>query len=185
MPAPYSPTAIANNFIQQFGAQQGIEHMKLQKLVYCAYGWWLAAQGMEAVRLTTEGPEIWKHGPVFESMYRTFRVFGRQPIREMKSANPLLPPMNVDIGDDEVRNVVIWIWGRYGHLSSFELSDLTHKQGTPWHRTAIDNGFQVQYNTAIPDQYIYEEFSRLLNADRVLNNGGRQAQDDDAQQANH
>jgi hypothetical protein len=29
MPVPYNPLAIANNFIEQFGADKGIEHMKL------------------------------------------------------------------------------------------------------------------------------------------------------------
>jgi len=46
MPAPYSPIAIANNFVEQFGGVTGIEHMKLQKLVYCSYGWMLALNGL-------------------------------------------------------------------------------------------------------------------------------------------
>lgn len=180
MVAPYSPTAVANNFIEQFGGFGGIEHMKLQKLVYCAYGWWLAVNGFNHVRLTTEGPEIWKHGPVFGSMYRTFRVFGRQPIIQPQSANPVLPPVNIDADDNYAREFVQWVWSRYGHLSGFELSDMTHRPNSPWHRTAMDHNFRVQYNTHIPDQYIYEEFSRLLNADRIqaahnpVNNGVHQ-----------
>jgi uncharacterized phage-associated protein len=163
MTVPYTPLAIANGFIEQFGTQSGIEHMKLQKLVYCSYGWWLAGHGMDAVRLTDEGPEIWKHGPVFSSLYRVLRVFGSEPIRVPQSVTPFRDPDRVSDDDDEVQSIVTWIWGRYGHLSGFALSDLTHRPGTPWHRVASENNFRVAFNTEIPDQYIFEEFSRLMN----------------------
>lgn len=143
MPVPYSSIAIANNFVQQFGATNGIEHMKLQKLVYCSYGWWLAAYGLEAERLTSDAPEVWKHGPVFEDLYHAFKVFGRKPITEMKSLSPFSEPENVDGDDNNVRNLVSWIWKRYGHLSGFALSDLTHRRGTPWYRVAEENNFQL------------------------------------------
>lgn len=175
MPAPYNPVAIANNFLEQFGSQDGIEHMKLQKLVYCSYGWWLAAKGMNAPRLTTDGPQIWKHGPVFEDVYHVFKVFGRQGISETKSSNPFTEPENVDHDDTETRGLIGWIFERYGHLSSFDLSDMTHKPGTPWHRVAEENNFRVPFNTPIPDQYIYEEFTALMNgskasADKLVGN---------------
>lgn len=46
MAVPYTPLAVANCFLEKFGENGGIEHMKLQKLVYFSYGWWLAARGM-------------------------------------------------------------------------------------------------------------------------------------------
>ena len=171
MPAPYSPLAIANNFLEQFGEQSGIEHMKLQKLVYCSYGWWIAVYGINADRLTTEGPEIWKHGPVFDSLYHALKSFGRKTIRTPQSNNPFESPENVDVDDENTRNLISWIWGRYGHLSSFALSEMTHKPGTPWHKVATDNNFRVAYNTDIPDQYIFEEFTRLLNAAQIAAEG--------------
>ena len=162
MAVPYNSVSIANNFIEQFGTSNGIEHMKLQKLVYCAYGWWLASYGLDEVRLTNDSPEIWRHGPVFDDLYHTFKVFGRTPITEMKSLSPFTPAQNVDKDDENVRNLVRWVWGRYGHLSGFALSDLTHKVGTPWHRVALENNFSVQFSTEIPDEYIFEEFSGFL-----------------------
>lgn len=164
MPAPYNSIAIANNFIQQFGTESnGIEHMKLQKLVYCSYGWMLSVNGLGHARLTTEGPQIWKHGPVFQGLYNVLKVYGRAPISNMVSSIPFEAAENVDVDDVYVRQLVAWIWGRYGHLSSFALSDMTHKSGTPWHRVAEENGFRINFNTEIPDQYIYEEFTRLKN----------------------
>ena len=162
MPVPYNSVAIANNFIEQFASPCGIEHMKLQKLVYCSYGWWLAAYGLEGERLTHDCPEVWRHGPVFDDLYHVFKVFGRKPVLEMKSLSPFSEPENVDQDDENVRNLVRWVWGRYGHLSSFALSDLTHKTGTPWYRVAQENNFSVQFSTQIPDKYIYDEFAKLL-----------------------
>ncbi|MFT5785192.1 MAG: putative phage-associated protein [Ascidiaceihabitans sp.] len=182
MPIPYNSVSIANNFLESYGADAGIEHMKLQKLVYCAYGWWLAHAKLEGQRLTSDGPEIWKHGPVFPDLYHAFKVFGRKPIKQMQSTNPFSDPENVDANDLQVRPLVAWIWGRYGHLSSFDLSEMTHKQGTPWYRVAQERGFSVPMSTRIPDQYILEEFSSLMvteqqrqtqapqpNADRAAN----------------
>lgn len=163
MPVPYTPLAIANCFLEKFGRQGGIEHMKLQKLVYCSYGWWLAVRGLDQLRLTTEGPEIWKHGPVFDSLYHSLKVFGRKPIIQPQSTNPFCAPECVDKDDGDTLGLVDWIWSRYGHLSSFALSDMTHKPGTPWYRIAQENKFRVALNTKIPDEYIFEEFTKLLN----------------------
>ena len=162
MPAPYSPLAVANSFIASYGSISGIEHMKLQKLVYCSYGWWLALNGLEGTRLTNEGPEIWRHGPVFPTLYHTLKVFGRAPIREPQSDGPFEMPDRVDAEDENATSLITWTWGRYGHLSSFALSDMTHKPGTPWHRVALEKNFVVPMSTKIPDQYIHEEFSGLM-----------------------
>jgi uncharacterized phage-associated protein len=51
----------------------GAEHMKLQKLVYYAYGWWLL---YHSEPIMTEPPEVWRHGPVFSSMYHALKHHG-------------------------------------------------------------------------------------------------------------
>ncbi|MCT4654234.1 MAG: DUF4065 domain-containing protein [Cohaesibacter sp.] len=161
MVVPYSPLAIANTFLERHSNGVGIEHMKLQKLVYCAYGWWLASYGMDRERLTAEGPEIWKHGPVFSSLYQALKEFGRAPILTPLSAGPLVQAETV--GEDiEVIALVDWVWSRYGRMSGFDLSDLTHQVGSPWHRVAMENDFRIARHTQIPDKYIFEEFHRLL-----------------------
>lgn len=162
MVAPYSSLAVANSFVKSFASNDGVEHMKLQKLVYCAYGWWLAAKGLHSVRLTHDGPEIWKFGPVFSDLYRVMRVFGRRPIESPQAENPFAEPILVPSEDEQATAIIDWTWRRYGHLSSFALSDMTHKQGTPWHRVATESNFLVSKNTRIPDEYVYEEFFMLM-----------------------
>jgi uncharacterized phage-associated protein len=72
VPVPYSPLALANEFIVRFKPGEGIEHMKLQKLVYCANGWWLVFNPNQP--LVNKAPEVWKFGPVFPSLYHVMKV---------------------------------------------------------------------------------------------------------------
>jgi uncharacterized phage-associated protein len=164
MPIPYAPLAAANFFITEFGSARGIEHMKLQKLVYCAHGWWLTAN--EAAFLN-EKPQIWQYGPVFNSLYHVLKTFGSMPISAPQSDSPFAPPLTIDAADENVRNLLRWVWQRYGHLSSFALSDMTHRPGTAWSRVAAERNFSVPHGLEIPDAYIREEFIKMhaLNSD--------------------
>lgn len=65
MPRPYHPLAFANEFILK-AQPAGVEHMKLQKLVYYSYGWWIA---YHEEPILTEPPQVWRYGPVFVSLY--------------------------------------------------------------------------------------------------------------------
>lgn len=76
MPRPYRPMAFGNEFIVRAYAT-GIDHMKLQKLTYVAYGWWLAYQDIPVLN---EQPQVWKLGPVFNSMYFALNHFGSRLI---------------------------------------------------------------------------------------------------------
>lgn len=164
MPLPYTPLAIANEFIARHGASAaGIEHMKLQKLVYCANGWWLLFN--PETSLTDDAPEVWKFGPVFPSLYTVLKVYGRTPISLIQSRSPFEPPDRVDADDPDTINLIDWTWQRYGHLSSFALSDLTHKQGTSWRRLAEESNFRVPQGLDIPPAYIVDEFRRIHDRD--------------------
>lgn len=176
MAVPYTPLSIANEFIARHGEPYGIEHMKLQKLVYCSYGYWLGHFGIDGTRLTTESPQIWKFGPVFPSLYHAMKFFGRREIDAPQAATPFSTPDRVDPSDTGVFALIDWVWDRYGHMTSFSLSDLTHRPGTPWHRVATENEFRVQQNTPIPDEYIYEEFCRLLKEIESGDDGKNQKQ---------
>ena len=53
--------------------------MRLQKLVFFAYGWWMGKHGTP---LTDKAPAVWRYGPVFEGLYSALRPYGHRPIRE-------------------------------------------------------------------------------------------------------
>lgn len=152
----YTPLALANTFLQRHGSG-GIEHMKLQKLAYYAYGWWLA---YEAEPLLVEGPELWKFGPVFSSLYRVLAPFGSRPIADPQKASPFSDPTIIPDGDGKTLGLVDWIWERYGGLGSFTLSDMTHAPGTPWQIEAEKNQYRVPQHYKIPDPVIADYFKR-------------------------
>lgn len=160
---PYTPLALANYFVHKHGKNASLDHMKLQKLVYNAYGWWLSHKHEP---LTTEDPQVWKYGPVFYSLYHSLKPYGNSQIREPKARTPFEEPPIVE--DEDAKRFLDWIWERYGHLSAFALSDLTHKEGTPWHRTAKEHNFRVPPGTAIPKDYVRQEFRNLAADEGVV-----------------
>lgn len=134
--------------------------MKLQKLVYYAHGWWLTRH-REA--LLDEEPEVWRHGPVFSSLYSSLAGFGpnniKNPVASMFGEAP-----RVDVDDDEVHDLLRFVWGRYGHLSAFQLSDLTHRPGTPWQILAERNGYRVPLHYKMDTEIIRDEFIRMRDS---------------------
>lgn len=156
MPVPYIPLAIANEFITKAIHSGGIHHMKLQKLCFFSYGWWLV-WNENTTPLMTEGPEVWKHGPVFSSLYNSLSYVGSGRILTLQRNNPLKPEPRAN-DNDNVTSLIEWIWSRYGHLSGFELSAKTHEVGTPWQEEAASNNYRVPANHKIPDDLIKKYF---------------------------
>lgn len=164
----YSPLEVANTFIQKFGASGDIDHLKLQKLVYCAYGWWLVEKEYP---LTAEAPQIWKHGPVFNSLYHALSLHGAKPITRPQSitwsADPSLIPEN-----EEASKLIDWVWQRYGHQTGGELSNLTHRPGTAWHKMAQENNFIIRKSTPIKADYVKAEFLKVLQDEQPIKQAG-------------
>lgn len=158
MPAPYVPLALANCFIRRAGPV-GLTHMKLQKLVYCAHGWWLAYN--PNTLFVTERPEVWQHGPVFPSLYSRLSGFGGTEIYQMQSAGPFGGIPVVDDADHASHSFLDFVWGRYGAYTAFELSDMTHRPGTPWYQMSERHNFKVPRHLEIPDDLVIAEFQRL------------------------
>lgn len=139
-----TPAHIANCFL--FWAwQEGkeITPMKLIKLVYIAYGWYLAFYNK---RLFRERFEAWDYGPVCPPIYHEFKRFGRNSIPkdnyswyyyEDKNTGELSPekPEWLDSTKPEqqdVANVLGAVWRFYKDKSGVELSKITHEKGSPW-----------------------------------------------------
>src|SRR5271154_4906780 len=77
----YNAKQIATEFIQLANADgKKLTPMQLQKLVYFAYGWYLAITGE---RLIDERVEAWQWGPVIPSLYSAFREYGSDPIDDV------------------------------------------------------------------------------------------------------
>ena len=157
MARPYKPLAIGNEFIV-LSMVDGVDHMKLQKLTYFAHGWWLAYNDEPIV---SELPQVWKHGPVFKSMYHALSNHGWRPIKTLQNDNFTSPPPRVDVDDEAVHAMIKWVWARYCGYRSEYLSEITHKRGTPWEVTAREHEYRVPRNTEIPTPVVKEHFRQL------------------------
>lgn len=131
----YPALAIANYFIDKANVEDTpLDHLRLQKLVYMAHGWNLAVHGDP---LISDGVEAWKYGPVIPDLYHRFKSYGNRSILEnaalVQGLEVTVP--NVDYGDVETRELLDSVWEAYRHLDGVQLSNLTHKLGTPWEKT--------------------------------------------------
>ena len=71
--ARYTAAHIANYILRYFHVNQlEITHLKLQKLLYIAYGWNLVLN-KEHPRLFDESIQAWKLGPVIPSVYYYYK----------------------------------------------------------------------------------------------------------------
>lgn len=166
----YKAKQVATEFIELAQADgKQLTPMQLQKLVYFAYGWYLAITGE---RLIDERVEAWKWGPVIPSLYSAFRKYGSgfiaEPPNEIYFDGPVAklreyPLVSGDRQKDETaRSIIKRVWEIYGKYSASQLSAMTHEPQSPWSRT---EGKEVM-GTDIPDDLIASYFRRLANNER-------------------
>ena len=149
---------VANSFLYyEFQKRAStITPMKLQKIVYCLHGIFLANTNQPAI----DGKfEAWPHGPVNEELYHMVKEFGHNPVtkyikswegnEEKAFMVPIAP------GSDFSDNFEIVV-EKYIDLTAYQLRALTHAKGTPWYITR-ENNEQV-----IEDDLIRDHFLKLI-----------------------
>ncbi len=174
---PYNPEAIANYFWNLAEAKgEKLSPMKVQKLVYYAHGWCLALTDQP---LIDEQIEAWKFGPVIPSLYRALRHYGNAPITaplsysvpkgkfrrnretEYQEVIPALDDQPEEA--EEIRKLLDRVWEIYGKYSAVQLSNATHKEGTPWHQVFEEYQGEIPRRTDIPSAIIKAYFRTLAH----------------------
>lgn len=158
MEKQYKPLLVANTFIGDYGGPQ-FTHMKIQKLVYLAYCWWLAKKEEPFI---DEQPQVWQYGPVFNSLYTALRGYGSSLIQAPHQHIFDEPALFVDKEDEIVMSLIRWVWEKYGSLDAKQLSSLTHEDGSPWHTMASRYDFKVPSNLPIDIDVIKEHYRNQL-----------------------
>lgn len=157
------PTQRVANFFLEQARQEGLPltAMKLQKLVYIAYGWHLALTGK---KLFDEEIEAWKHGPVVPSLYHEFKHFRGVPITSMSVAydydsdEDYIPHVADD--DAEAQMVLGKVWNIYKRFSGSALRNKTHVQDGPWDRVYDENLMGI----TLRDEDIAEHYQDRIRA---------------------
>jgi len=102
-----------------------LKHMKLQKLVYFAYGWYFAFY--EDLPLFKQDFYAWRRGIVVKDLFDTYQQFGDSPI---------IPEMCAILEfDEDVVRLLRHVWELYGECTDSQLNRIVHRPDAPWNRT--------------------------------------------------
>lgn len=165
-----SAISVANYFIKT-GIETGdlVTQMKLQKLLYYAYGWHWAYHDD---KLFSEKIQAWKFGPVIPDVYHAAKEWGNEEIDSLLYAqvydeyshdlNFVKKVIKKTSSTRKKREFLDEIWKVYSPYGAMALSNATHAPGTPWKRVIDENDGLIYSNIVIPDTYIKEYFEQLL-----------------------
>lgn len=162
--------SVANYFID-IAAREGreIKPLKLMKLVYIAYGYALALLGRSIIDPRFDRVEAWKLGPVIPSVYYSFKMYGRSPIREkttfIVSDGDSIRIEEPSLTDEAVRDLCQFVWEKYSPYSDSKLVTILHGIGTPWGRV-----YEEGMNREIPETLTRAYYTKLVN--RLMEKNG-------------
>lgn len=140
---------VANYFLRldyADSASDGISNLKIQKLVYYAYGFYAALN--DGAKLFDEGFEAWAHGPVVPDLYHKYKDYGRNLV-------PFDPDSIVDFTASQ-EELIEDVYRELGQFSAWRLRDMTHAE-SPW----LDN--RDTENGVISHEDIYNYFLTRVN----------------------
>jgi uncharacterized phage-associated protein len=164
--ARYTAQHVANFFLDKAEvADLALTPMKLIKLVYIGYGWYLALIGQ---KLFNENIEAWQHGPVIPSIYDEFKRFGSGRIKSKATAYDLetmeLTEPNIPHDDSTANLILDKVWAAYQQFSAWALRDKTHELGTPWSDTYASGGAREVIRDELIKPHFKTKISEILNA---------------------
>lgn len=125
--------------------------MHVLKLVYLSHGWTL---GLSGKPLINEPVQAWTYGPVIPSVYYEYRHYGRSPIKD-----PIID--RSEYFSETQRGIIDAVTDLYKDATAVELSNITHKPGSPWHRIYSTGSVGV----LIPDAMIEKYYRQLAEED--------------------
>jgi len=145
---PAWSTDIAREFVRLADAVSlRLDQLQLQRLVYIAHGWCLAATGEP---LTGDRPEAWRIGPIYRRMADLLGPLGAGPVRlECFVEGP-----SAELSSFEMDRIAVTLRD-YGALGSPQLSSVTQGAGTPWYKVYADG---LGEHRDIPHRLVREQF---------------------------
>lgn len=99
----------------------GVSNLKLQKLVYYAQGFYSAIFGKP---LFNDDICAWTHGPVVESLYHSYKEYGKNRI-------PVPTDFNPESLKQEEFELIEEVFEVFGQYSAWKLRNMTHEEN-PW-----------------------------------------------------
>ncbi len=147
---------VANYFLS-LKDYNDLTNLKIQKMVYYAYGWHIALYGN---RLFNEEIEAWDYGPVIPQLYQEFKKYKNDPIL-----------VSGDFNFDSVRDKEDFLdemYIKYGVYSANDLCKLTHVESTPWDVVYHDKSSNYIINDELLRVY-FSELAEVLASNKNIN----------------
>ena len=147
------PSAIsAANAFLDLARREGraLTNMQLQKLVYIAHGYCLAKL---KTPLFYNNVHAFEWGPVIPTLYKQLQQYGAEEVKNYISIDE--PPISPNSPEMEI---ISEVWNDYKEASGLELSNRTHRPGSPWSETWRANQFGV-----IPDELIARYYRQHMH----------------------
>jgi uncharacterized phage-associated protein len=123
---------------------------KVQKLLFITYSYFLT----KGRRIVDEQPKAWPFGPVFPKTRNKINYGIIIPLNA--------PEFEIFKPDVDLTDFLNYLIKNVGRRSASYLTEWSHQDGSPWHKTTLTKGFQ--WNDPIPDDFIKEYFSKSFNA---------------------
>lgn len=148
----YSSVKIAKYIVATANSNNiSINMTKIQKLLYIAYGIFLAVKGY---RLTNEHPQAWPYGPVFPT---TRNKLLKQDLYSINFHDSEISSLSED---SELKELVKLVFNSFGEWNASQLTEWSHADGSPWQQTVSTENFT--WGAVIPDSYIKPYFSSII-----------------------
>lgn len=133
-----------------------VTHIKLQKLLYLCYGHYAARYDGE--KISDVSFQAWLYGPVIEEVYHEFKKFGDGFITKACTfsgdKHPYVFADDFEMGNQVINDVL----NEYGHMTAFELVDITHKDGGAWSKARKKGEKEITHKS------IVDEFKRTVSS---------------------
>jgi uncharacterized phage-associated protein len=170
MPTPYSAIAVANWFIDRNRVDHfDLTHLKIQKLLYYAQGFYLANFDKP---LFEDNIEAWKYGPVIQSIYFGLRFCEKsQQIVDkiqgyvIENGEYITTTPTIDANDLQTTDFLSAFWLMYAKYNAWTLVNSTHQNGTPWDQ--VNKAFieGASFSQIIPIELLKYYFSSLFGGE--------------------
>lgn len=157
------------NFLLDYAESRRIPltNMALLKQIYFSHGWYLAVTARPLIKNRIEA---WEHGPVVRAVYDAFKGHRSQPITtratviDWNTGEEKIATSN--FGNQE-KDHMINTFNYYSNYGAFELSQLTHMVGTPWHEIYHRIDGKIALNMEISNDSIRAYFGSNQGEGRI------------------
>jgi len=144
---------VSNKFIEIYNNNnESLSHKKLQKLVYLAYGFYLATQNK---KLFDGKFEAWSRGTVSRELYYAIKI-----INNTYDVKSVLDVSNQSTENADIINqMASYIYRHFGNLTADKLEKLTNLPNSAWDKVYNNN----ELNIELQDSDIIVEMKNLIN----------------------